>query len=72
MDARVHAVAFLTSVFNEASKVISTIHVEGMDSYDDIVNLFSKHMSEGMNFENHGDNRCTFFDNVVLGASQVR
>lgn len=71
MDARVHAVAFLRAVFNEASKVITNLRVEGVDHHQ-TVNLFSKYMSEGMNCESHGKNRRSFYDNVVSGASQVR
>ena len=68
MGARVHAVAFLESVFNEASKDITNLRVEGLDRHNQTVNLFSKYMSEGMNCGSHGENRLSFYDNVVSGA----
>ena len=68
MGARVHAVAFLESVFNEASKDITNLRVEGLDRHNQTVNLFSKYMSESMNCGSHGENRLSFYDNVVSGA----
>jgi hypothetical protein len=74
-DSRVHAIAFLRAVFKEASKLITELRKplpQDMDCHGQIVDLFSKYMSEGMNTESHGDNRRSFYDKVLLGASKVR
>ena len=66
---------FLRAVFKEASKVITELRTslpEGMDCHDQIVDLFSKHMSEGMTCDEHGDKRQSFYDNVFSGARKVR
>lgn len=70
-----HAVAFLRAVFKEASQLIAELRKpfpEGVDCHNQIVNLFSKHMSEGMKWGSHGDKRRSFYDKVHSAASQVR
>jgi hypothetical protein len=75
-EACVHAVAYLRGVFKEASQLTITElrkpFPEGMDCHNQIVDLFSKNMSEGMSWESHGDKRLSFYDEVHSGASQVR
>ena len=73
--ALVHAVAFLRAVFEQASKLIIELRKplpEGIGRHDRIVDLFSKHMSEGMRWGSHGDKRLSFYDKVDSGASKVR
>ncbi|KAF8347959.1 hypothetical protein F5887DRAFT_672674 [Amanita rubescens] len=73
-DSRVRAAAFLRAVFKEASKLITELRKplpEGTDCHDQIVDLFSKYMSEGMRWESHGDKRRSFYDKVHSGASKL-
>ena len=74
-EARVHAVAFLRAVFKEASKLIAELRKpfpKDEDCHNQIVDLFSKHMSEGMKWGSHGEKRQLFYSRVNLGADEVR
>ncbi|KAK2467168.1 hypothetical protein APHAL10511_000717 [Amanita phalloides] len=72
MEARVHAEAFLRAVFKEASNLITKLRKTLPKHMDNqIVDLFSKYMSEGMSWNSHGDKRQSFYDKVVLAAVKL-
>ncbi|KAK2463741.1 hypothetical protein APHAL10511_004234 [Amanita phalloides] len=73
-EARVHAVAFLRAVFKEASKLITELREplpKGTDCHDQIVDSFSKYMSEGMRWDSHGAKRRSFYEKVKSGAVEL-